>query len=67
MPEISSAPLFLDESLNLTLADIRAKFRRLRQMHDLRIVLIGYMQLLEGGTSRNFESRQVEVSYLSLN
>lgn len=67
MPEVSAGPLFIDDSPNLTLADVRAKCRRLREKHDLRLVVIDYLQLLQAGTSRRFESRQVEVSYISRN
>ena len=37
--EVSSAPLFLDDSPNMTMMEIRAKCRRLKQRHDLRLVI----------------------------
>ena len=63
MSEISEAPLFIDDSPNLTMMEIRAKARRLKQKADLRLVVIDYMQLMTSG--KKFESRQQEVSEFS--
>ncbi len=63
MSEISEAPLYIDDSPNLTMMEIRAKARRLRQKANLRLVVIDYMQLMTSG--KKFESRQVEVSEFS--
>jgi replicative DNA helicase len=63
MGEISSAPLFIDDSPNMTMMEIRAKARRLKQRHDLRLIVIDYMQLMTSG--KKVESRQLEVSEFS--
>ena len=63
MSEISEAPLFIDDSPNLTLMEIRAKARRLKQRHDLKLVVLDYLQLMTSG--RKVESRQQEVSEFS--
>jgi replicative DNA helicase len=63
MGEISEAPLFIDDSPNLTMMEIRAKARRLKQRHDLRMVVVDYMQLMTSG--KKVESRQQEVSEFS--
>ncbi|WP_140403859.1 replicative DNA helicase [Nocardioides sp. XL1] len=63
MGEVSSAPMFIDDSPNMTMMEIRAKARRLKQRHDLRLVVIDYMQLMTSG--RKVESRQLEVSEFS--
>ncbi|MGH3510387.1 MAG: replicative DNA helicase, partial [Nocardioidaceae bacterium] len=63
MGEVSSAPLFIDDSPNMTMMEIRAKSRRLKQRHDLRLIVIDYMQLMTSG--KKVESRQVEVSEFS--
>ena len=63
MGEISEAPLFIDDSPNLTMMEIRAKARRLKQRHDLKLVVIDYMQLMSSG--KKVESRQQEVSEFS--
>jgi replicative DNA helicase len=63
MGEVSSAPLFIDDSPNMTMMEIRAKARRLKQRHDLRLIVIDYMQLMTSG--KRVESRQLEVSEFS--
>ena len=63
MAEVSSAPLFIDDSPNMTMMEIRAKARRLKQRHELRLIVIDYMQLMTSG--RKVESRQLEVSEFS--
>jgi replicative DNA helicase len=61
--EFQDAPLYIDDSPNLTLMEIRAKCRRLKQRHDLRLVVVDYLQLMTSG--RKVESRQQEVSEFS--
>jgi replicative DNA helicase len=63
MSEISEAPLFIDDSPNLTMMEIRAKARRLKQRHDLKLVVVDYLQLMTSG--KRVESRQQEVSEFS--
>ncbi|MFN8071410.1 MAG: replicative DNA helicase [Mycobacterium sp.] len=63
MSEISEAPLYIDDSPNLTMMEIRAKARRLKQKSDLRLVVIDYLQLMTSG--KKVESRQQEVSEFS--
>ena len=63
MGVVSEAPLFIDDSPNMTLMEIRAKCRRLKQRHDLRLVIVDYLQLMTSG--KRVESRQQEVSEFS--
>jgi replicative DNA helicase len=63
MGEVSSAPLFIDDSPNMSLMEIRAKCRRLKQRHDLRLVVVDYLQLMS--SPRRVENRQQEVSEFS--
>ena len=63
MSEISEAPLYIDDSPNLTMMEIRAKARRLKQKAGLRLVVIDYLQLMTSG--KKVESRQQEVSEFS--
>ncbi len=63
MGEISDAPLFIDDSPNLSLMEIRAKARRLKQRHDLKLIVIDYLQLMTSG--KRVENRQQEVSEFS--
>jgi len=61
--EVTNAPLFIDDSPNMSLMEIRAKCRRLKQRHDLQLVVIDYLQLMSSG--KRVESRQQEVSEFS--
>ncbi len=63
MSAVSEAPMFIDDSPNMTMMEIRAKCRRLKQRHDLRLVIIDYLQLMTSG--KRVESRQQEVSEFS--
>ena len=63
MGEVAEAPLYIDDSPNLTMMEIRAKARRLRQRNDLQLIVIDYLQLMSG--NKKAESRQQEVSELS--
>ena len=63
MSSVSNAPLFIDDSPNLTITEIRAKCRRLKQRHDLKLIIVDYLQLMTSG--RRVESRQQEVSEFS--
>jgi replicative DNA helicase len=63
MSEVADAPLFIDDSPNVSLMEIRAKCRRLKQRHDLKLVIIDYLQLMS--SSRRVENRQQEVSEFS--
>ena len=63
MGEISEAPMFIDDSPNLSLMEIRAKARRLKQRHNLKLIVIDYLQLMTSG--KRVENRQQEVSEFS--
>lgn len=60
---INEAPLYIDDSPNMTLVEIRAKCRRLKQRVGLKMVVIDYLQLMTSG--KRVESRQQEVSEFS--
>jgi replicative DNA helicase len=63
MGEISEAPLYVDDTPNMNLMEIRAKARRLKQRHDLKLVVVDYLQLMS--SPKRVESRQQEVAELS--
>ena len=60
---INDSPLYIDDSPNMTLVEIRAKCRRLKQRVGLEMVIIDYLQLMTSG--KKVESRQQEVSEFS--
>ncbi|MFE2615030.1 replicative DNA helicase [Micromonospora chalcea] len=63
MGEISEAPLFVDDTPSMNLMEIRAKARRLKQKHDLKLIVVDYLQLMT--SPKRTESRQQEVADLS--
>lgn len=62
LERISDKPLIIDDTPNITMAEIRAKCRRLKQQHNIELVIIDYLQLLSSSTGGRSESRQQEVS-----
>ncbi|ABS05796.1 replicative DNA helicase [Kineococcus radiotolerans] len=63
MGAINEAPLYIDDSPNMSLMEIRSKCRRLKQRADLKLVIVDYLQLMTSG--KRVESRQQEVSEFS--
>jgi replicative DNA helicase len=63
MGEIADAPLFIDDSPNMSMMEIRAKARRLKQRHDLKLVVVDYLQLMS--SPKRVENRQQEVAEMS--
>ena len=61
--QINDSPLYIDDSPNMTLVEIRAKCRRLSQRVGLKMIVIDYIQLMTSG--KKVESRQQEVSEFS--
>ncbi|MDX3025419.1 replicative DNA helicase [Streptomyces acidiscabies] len=62
-PAIEAAPLYLDDSADLNMLQIRSKCRRLQQKHGLSLVVVDYLQLMESG--KRAENRVVEVGQIS--
>jgi replicative DNA helicase len=60
---LAERPIYIDDSPNLTVLDVRARSRRLKAMQGLSLVVVDYLQLMS--SRRNVESRQVEVSEIS--
>ena len=64
MGELAEAPLFIDDTPGLSLAEIRTKARRLQMEHGLRVLFIDYLQLVHG-SGRYKDNRVQEVSEIS--
>jgi len=60
---LSDAPIFIDDTVGITLAELRSKARRLKSEHNLGLIIIDYLQLLSVG--KRSESRQQEVAQIS--
>ncbi len=61
--QLAHKPFYIDDSPNLTMMEIRAKARRLKQRNNLQLICIDYIQLMTSG--KKVESRQLEVSEFS--
>jgi len=64
MGSLSHAGIFIDDSASVRVSDIRSKCRRLKQEHGLGMIIIDYLQLIQG-SERSKENRQQEVSEIS--
>jgi len=63
LDKIDSAPLYIDDSATVTVSEIRAKCRRIKQTKGLSLIVIDYLQLMQSGSRT--ESRQQEVAEIS--
>src|SRR5699024_4467971 len=64
MGSLSNAGIYIDDSPGIRVADIRSKCRRLKQEHGLGMIIIDYLQLIQGSENSR-ENRQQEVSEIS--
>jgi replicative DNA helicase len=65
MEELASSPIFIDDTPGVSLSEMRAKARRLKQSQGaLDLIIVDYLQLMSGGAKR-FENRTQEVSSIS--
>jgi replicative DNA helicase len=65
LPDINTAPLYIDDSPELTLMGICTKARRLKQRCELDLIIVDYLQLMQSGNSHRRENRQQEVADMS--
>ncbi len=61
---LSEAPIYIDDTSTLTPLELRSKARRLKSQHDIRCVIVDYLQLMHLGSAR-IESRQQEIATIS--
>ncbi len=60
---LTELPIFIDDSSAISVLEMKAKCRRLKKSHDLTLVIVDYLQLIQGRKSA--ESRQIEISEVS--
>lgn len=65
MGELADAPIYIDDTPGISIAEMRSKARRLQIEHGLKLLIVDYMQLVNPG--RRFENRVQEVSFISQN
>lgn len=63
--KLYEAPLFIDDTAGITVTEMRSKARRLKAEHGLQLIVIDYLQLMQGSSSRSGENRQQEISEIS--
>lgn len=63
---LNNAPIYIDDTPQLNIFELRAKCRRLQKSHGLKMVFIDYLQLMQGSTENNKNgNREQEISYIS--
>jgi replicative DNA helicase len=62
---LDKAPIFIDDSPMLTMYELKAKARRLKAEHNIEMIMVDYLQLLEGPQTFRSNSRQQEISEIS--
>ncbi|MEM7145889.1 MAG: replicative DNA helicase [Verrucomicrobiota bacterium] len=63
--QLAQSPIFIDDTGALTIMELRHKARRLKKMHDIKLIAVDYLQLVRSNTKRANDSRQVEVAEVS--
>lgn len=61
--KLSEAPIFIDDTPALSLLELRAKARRFKSQHGIRLIIVDYLQLMKG--PQKIENRQQEISEIS--
>ena len=64
MNKLASAPIFLDDQAALNIFELRAKARRLKQKHDIQLIIIDYLQLMQADINKG-GNREQEISKIS--
>lgn len=59
------APIYIDDTPALSILELRAKCRRLKQQHDIQMVVIDYLQLMQGDSSKGAGNREQEIASIS--
>ncbi len=62
---LNEAPLFIDDTPALTATELRARARRLKREHGLSLIVIDYIQLMQGSGKSSSENRATEISEIS--
>lgn len=65
IPRLSNAPIYIDDTPALSVFEFRAKARRLKQKHNVEMIIIDYLQLMTVGGSNGAGNREQEISTIS--
>lgn len=63
--KLSESKIFIDDTAGLSILELRAKSRRMKAQHDIKLIVIDYLQLLKSPSKRGQENRQLEIAEIS--
>ncbi len=63
--KLTEAPIFIDDTPGLSILELRAKCRRLKAQHDIQLIVIDYLQLMSGDSSKGGGNREQEIASIS--
>ena len=63
--KLAESQIYIDDTAGLSILELRAKARRFKQMHDIQLIVIDYLQLLRSTSRRGQENRQIEIAEIS--
>lgn len=63
--DLESAPIYIDDTPAISVFDLRAKCRRLVDQHNVKVIVIDYLQLMTAGGSKGSGNREQEISVIS--
>jgi replicative DNA helicase len=65
MGDLSESAIFIDDTPGLSILELRAKARRLKLQHDIQLIIVDYLQLMEVKERRRTDNREQEISIIS--
>ena len=63
--KLADSEIYIDDTSGLSILELRAKSRRLKQKHNIQLIVIDYLQLLRSPSKRAQENRQIEIAEIS--
>jgi len=62
---LSKSQIYIDDTPSISILELRAKARRMRERHNIELIIIDYLQLLRSPSKRGQDNRQIEVAEIS--
>lgn len=63
--KLSSSPIYIDDTAGISIMELRSKARRIKMEHGLSLIIIDYLQLMQGNSNKRNDNRQQEISEIS--
>lgn len=64
-PKIYQSPIYVNDAASLTIMDLKAQARRLKRDHDVKLIVVDYLQIMKSGVYK--DNREQEIAYISMN